>query len=272
MTWASSSGSWMLRIASANPGPTPWAPRSSSKCSSLLRRSEPVQGDGALTDVGVHSEKRLVTKLQACCGPRRDDKPVADAGNVHDDLHRRLADRLPLGHHTSQRRDHRGATGDTCPRGAFETAGSRQDARAHEAVLRWHRARARASAASAGLGTVPRSNSFATIRCTWSLVAPPKPVTASLTSLEVYSTTSQPSSTAVKQRDPARLPDRHRGAGVGLEEDALDDDDVRVKLADELVQLATKAARRTGTDSSTAVVITPAAMACLCGPSDRTQP
>ena len=43
-----------------------------------------------------------------------------------------------------------------------------------------------------------------------------------------------------QQRDTARLPDRHRGPGVGLEEDPFDDDDVGVKLADELVQLATK--------------------------------
>ena len=44
------------------------------------------------------------------------------------------------------------------------------------------------------------------MRCTWSFVAAPKPVTASFTSFEVYSATSQPSSTAVSNATPLACP------------------------------------------------------------------
>src|SRR5271165_3490563 len=216
--------------------------------------------------MGVHGERGLVTEREAGRGPRRDQHAVADTCDVDDDVHGRIAEGVPLGHETAQRPD-QGPT----RRSALANAAS-WGALAHGAVLRWQSESARASAASGGFGTALRSRRRATICCTWSFVAAPKPVTASLTSFEVYSATSQPSSTAVKSATPLACPTDIAVRALVWKKTRSTTTTSGCSSVISACSSERSVASRYGTGESRAVVITPAATARLRGPSAPTHP
>ena len=125
----------MLRMAKASPGPTPWAPRSNSKAVRSSAEANPYKVMAPLTDVGVHGEKGLVTRLQPGRGFRGNDKAVAHAGDVYDHLDGGVPDRLSLGHDAPQGCDH-GRAPVPAVRRLGPRTGAVEDARAQSAVLR----------------------------------------------------------------------------------------------------------------------------------------
>ena len=110
------------------------------------------------------------------------------------------------------------------------------------------------------------------MRCTWSLVAEPKPVTASFTSFEVYSATSQPSSTAVSNATPLACPTDIAVRTFVWKKTRSTTTTSGWSSLNNPCSSARSTASRRGTDSSSAVVMTPAATARLRAPSDLTQP
>ena len=130
----------------------------------------------------------------------------------------------------------------------------------HRAPARWwQHASASASAASARLRDLAQARAAAsTIVCTAALSARPSPVTASFTSFGLYCATGTPGARRGHEREAARLPDRHRGARVGLEQHALDGERRRPQLARRARRARRRGrASRSGSGSLGAVRITP---------------
>ena len=161
---------------------------------SLLGGGEAVEHDGVLADVGVHVQRP----------PRRPDRPPRRAARATrsrgSPTPPHVDDELALGRcgPTSSPRSQPITAGLPAPAASM--------ARRRGCAVRWQTARARASATSGGLGGSARPSRAATIVCTWSLVAPPKPTTACLTSLALYCATSHPASAATSRATPPAWP------------------------------------------------------------------
>src|SRR5439155_20217455 len=126
---------------------------------------EAVEGQRVLAHDQRGGEERLVAGAQPGPRARSGLHREPDAADAQHD-----AARAVTGDPTGERRDHERSA----------RAGARQA---------WQIASARASAASAGLGSSANRRIRVTIRPTWALSARPEPVTAAFTSLGVCSTT-----------------------------------------------------------------------------------
>ena len=182
------------RIASASFGPTPVAEISDLERVAFVAGREAVEHHRVLAHVQVREQERVAPGIERGHDAERDADAVADAA----DLDEHLAARRALDHRAPHRADH---LVPTCPP-VISSRPARRAARARGGSTRARARRPRRAASGSRGGSAAR----ATIICTAALSARPSPVTASFTSLGLYSATGIPDRAAATSASPLACP------------------------------------------------------------------